>query len=148
MAVTLRPYRQTGTIHRLVFAVVAEADGTVPGFRLPAIEGSLLALSTTPGQPAPSGFGFDVLLLQDGYDVFEGCGLARSGDRPLRTILKFPDSNPSVHQCVALSDSLILHVRGNTVSGARLQVGLYLGVPWGRGGAEYWLGRSSRHTAA
>ena len=129
MAIELRNEPRPGaTIDKLVFAVTAEQDGTVASFALPPIEGSLLALATTPGTPSPDGF--DVTLKQDGYDVLESCGLARLGDRPTRVIVKFPHTSPSVHQTVALCDVLVLHVTGNTRPNARLTIGLYLGRPW------------------
>ena len=125
--VKLTHHHQGGSIHRLVFDAVANADGSFQPFTLPPIEGSLLALSTAPGHPAPSAFGFDVLLLQNDYDLLEGSGLARSGEKPRRSVLRFP--NTDMHQCCALDDTLQLTIRGNTTPRAKVRIDLFMGVP-------------------
>jgi hypothetical protein len=126
MAITVSADYRRGSVRRLVFDVVAAGNGAVADLQIPKIgEAVLLALATKPGSPAPTN-GYNVRLLDRfGYDVLEGCGLARSNVDPQRTVIRF--AGTSVHQCVDEDETLTLRVSDNLVGGARITIDVYYG---------------------
>jgi len=123
-------------ISRGSLQLVAGADGTVPPMAIclgayDALDehggGSgggavLLALRTSPGDPAPDGPLDLVLLDEDGNDCFYGGGRGRSHLRPQSSILRA--GRDDLHCIIFDGEVVTLHISGNRRPGAVVHVEL------------------------
>lgn len=90
-------------------------SGVVLTTPLPVFEGLLVALNTSPGDPAPSA-GYDVTIRdREGLDRLHGSGLGRSSTETESVPVFYP--GVAVNPPVSLSDVLALHVDGNAIGG-------------------------------
>jgi hypothetical protein len=121
--VTVTHY-ELGSIRKIECAIVADAsDGSVPDTVLPAIEGRLLALGTSPGGTQPTA-NYDITVEdQYGHDVLEGVGADRSASADEKAAIVY--SGTGTHPPVDESDTLTLKVANNSVNGAEVTLALY-----------------------
>lgn len=115
---------KVGNIRKVVCAVVASAtDGSVPDTALPAFEGRLLAISTTPGVTNPTA-NYDITVVdQYGHDVLEGVGANRSASAAEKAQVVY--SGTGTHPPVDDADTLTLKIANNSVNSALITVALY-----------------------
>jgi hypothetical protein len=122
--VTLSAHAKVGNVRTITYAVVASAtDGSIPTKVLPAFEGRLLALGTTPGATQPTTL-YDITLLdQYGHDVLEGVGANRSASAAEKVPIVY--SGTGTHPPIDEADTLTLTFANNSVNSAALTVVLY-----------------------
>jgi hypothetical protein len=115
---------KVGNIRKVIATIVASAtDGSVPDTVLPAFEGTLLALATTPGATQPTASYGVTVVDQYGHDVLEGVGAARSASAAQKAPVLY--SGTGTHPPVDDADALTLKVGSNSVNSANIVVALY-----------------------
>ena len=116
-----------GLIHTVVNTCVGDSGtGSFPDTVLPAIEGTLRALATTPGGTQPTAL-YDVTVVdQYGHDVLEGVGANRSATVAEKVPILY--SGTGTHPTVDDQDTLTLKIANNSVDSAQITVTLYYAV--------------------
>lgn len=110
-------------IRRLSVDLEADATGAFAPVDVTPGPCLLIALETTPGEPALSDW-FDVVLRSsDCRDEACGAGLARSGSVAERRVCRVPGAY-NMHLTIRARKALQVVVRGNRIPHARLSVAL------------------------
>lgn len=115
---------RVGNVRKVIAVVVASSsDGSVPDTVLPAFEGALLAIATTPGVTNPTAL-YDITVVdQYGHDVLEGVGANRSASAAEKVPVVY--SGTGTHPPVDEADTLTLKIANNSVNSALVTVALY-----------------------